>query len=83
MVTPKKQLKKAKAVQTKATPKKQLKKAKAVKTKAFTPFGFESPRFERFEERFEPFFFERFESPRFERFEEFFERPFFFPRRFF
>jgi hypothetical protein len=71
-----------------ATPKKQLKKAKAVQTKAFSPFfGFESPRFERFEERFEPFFFERFEprfeSPRFERFEEFFERPFFFPRRFF
>jgi hypothetical protein len=82
MATPKKQLKKAKAVQTMATPKKQLKKAKAVQTKAFSPiFGFESPGFERFEERFEPF--ERFESPRFERFEEFFERPFFFPRRFF
>jgi hypothetical protein len=74
-----------------AAPKKQkqLEKAKVVRTKAFTPFGpfgFESPRFERFEERFEPFFFERFEprfeSPQFERFEERFE-PFFFGRRFF
>lgn len=82
MANQKKQIKNAKAVRTSA--KKQNKNAKTVRTNAFFPFPFESPGFERFEERFEPFerFEPRFESARFERFEEFFE-PRFFGRGFF